>query len=97
VVFPDAALKVFLTASAEARAERRYKQLIGKGFAARLDTLLRDLQERDARDAQRAAAPLAAASDAILIDSSRMGIDEVVQKILQAATDCGIVASGFTY
>jgi len=97
VVFPDATLKVFLTASTEARAERRYKQLIEKGFAARLDTLLRDLQERDARDAQRATAPLVAASDAILLDSSGLAIDEVVQQILQAAAGRGIVASGFTH
>lgn len=94
VVFPDAALKVFLTASAEARAERRYKQLIEKGFTARLDTLLRDLQERDARDVQRTTAPLVAASDAVLIDSTTMSIGEVVQQILRAAADRDIVAPG---
>jgi 3-phosphoshikimate 1-carboxyvinyltransferase len=58
VVFPDAALKIFLTASAEARSERRYKQLIGKGMTASMDDLLRDLHERDARDSQRSVAPL---------------------------------------
>jgi len=63
VVFPDAELKVFLTASVESRAERRYKQLIEKGFSAKLPDLLRDLQQRDARDANRAVAPLRPAED----------------------------------
>jgi cytidylate kinase len=83
VIFPDAALKVFLTASAERRAERRYKQLIENGFSANLVTLLQDLRERDARDTQRAAAPLAPAADALLLDSSPLQVTEVVALVLQ--------------
>ena len=83
VIFPDAELKVFLTASAEARAERRYKQLIEKGFSASIDVLLRDLQERDARDSGRAAAPLRSAHDARTLDTSALSIDDAVQQVLQ--------------
>lgn len=83
VIFPDAALKVFLTASAGARAERRYKQLIEKGFSANLPGLLRDLEERDRRDATRAIAPLAPASDALTIDSTALDIDETVGRVLE--------------
>jgi cytidylate kinase len=83
VVFPDAALKVFLTASVEARAERRHKQLSEKGFSANLAALLQDLRERDARDASRAAAPLKPAQDARLLDSSNLTIDEVVNQVVQ--------------
>jgi cytidylate kinase len=82
VVFPDAALKVFLTASVEARAERRHKQLIEKGFAANMLALLQDLRARDERDSQRATAPLKPAEDAYLLDSSTLSVDEVVQQIL---------------
>jgi cytidylate kinase len=82
VVFPDAPLKVYLTASAEARAERRYKQLIDKGFAATLATLLQDLRQRDERDSSRSAAPLKPAEDAYQLDSSHLTIDEVVAQIL---------------
>lgn len=82
VIFPDAALKVFLTASAQARAERRYKQLIEKGFSANLPGLLRDLEERDRRDASRAIAPLAPAEDAQVVDSTALGIDETVERVL---------------
>lgn len=82
VVFPDAPLKVYLTASAEARAARRHKQLSEKGFAANMRALLQDLQERDARDSQRAAAPLKPADGAKLLDSSTLSIDEVVARIL---------------
>ncbi len=82
VVFPDASLKVFLVASAQARAERRYKQLIEKGFSANLLTLLRDLEARDARDMQRANAPLVAASDALVLDSSELSIDETVGQVM---------------
>lgn len=82
VVFPDATLKVFLTASVPARAERRYKQLSEKGFPANMHALLRDLGERDARDSSRAAAPLRPAEDARLLDSSALSIDEVVARIL---------------
>jgi len=89
VIFPDAGLKIFLTASAEMRAERRRKQLMEKGFPANITTLLRDLQERDARDAARSAAPLAAAADAVVIDSSELTIDAVVDQILDLAARRG--------
>lgn len=82
VIFPEAKLKVFLTASVAARAERRYKQLIGKGFSANMDDLLADLQARDARDMNRAVAPLAPAEDAHILDSSEMTADEAVERVL---------------
>jgi CMP/dCMP kinase len=82
VVFPDAALKVFLTAEAEIRAERRYKQLIEKGMDANLRALSRDLRERDERDAKRAVAPLVPAPDSQVLDSSALSIDEVVERIV---------------
>lgn len=82
VVFPDAALKVFLTASPEVRAQRRYKQLIDKGIDANLHALSRDLAQRDARDAARAVAPLAPAPDALQLDTSERSLDEVVGAIL---------------
>lgn len=82
VVFPDAALKVFLTAAPEVRAQRRYKQLIDKGIDANLAALSRDLAQRDARDAARAVAPLAPAPDALLLDSSDRPLEEVVGLIL---------------
>ena len=82
VVFPDAALKVFLTATPEVRAERRYKQLIEKGIDANLRALSRDLRERDQRDAQRAVAPLAPAPDSQVLDSTALSIDEVVERIV---------------
>jgi cytidylate kinase len=82
VVFPEAVAKVFLTASAEARAERRYKQLIEKGMAANIHTLLQDLRERDARDAARSVAPLKQCADAELVDTTTMGIDEAVAAVL---------------
>lgn len=77
VVFPDAQLKFFLTASAEVRAERRYKQLINKGVDVNLRALLLDIQARDERDSKRSVAPLVPAEDAILIDTSRMDADAV--------------------
>jgi CMP/dCMP kinase len=83
VVFPDAALKIFLTASPEVRAQRRYKQLIEKGIAANLAALSRDLAERDARDANRAVAPLVPAPDSQVLDSSALSIEEVVDRILK--------------
>jgi cytidylate kinase len=83
VIFQDAALKVFLTASAEARAARRYKQLIQKGFSANIDDLLRDLRERDERDSQRAAAPLKPAADAKLLDTSTLSVDQAVDQVVQ--------------
>jgi cytidylate kinase len=82
VVFPDAVLKVFLTASSEVRARRRHKQLIDKGIHASLAPLSRDLAERDARDAARSVAPLVAAPDAVQLDSSDLAVDEVVALIL---------------
>ena len=82
VIFPQAPLKVFLTASAQKRAERRYSQLISKGIPAKLADLLADLQERDARDTNRAHAPLKPAEDAVLLDNTEMGIDESIQLVL---------------
>jgi cytidylate kinase len=82
VVFPDAMAKVFLTASACARAERRYKQLIGKGMSANLAALVSDMQARDARDSGRAVAPLKPAPDALLLDTTEMGIEAAVQAVL---------------
>ena len=84
VVFPDAPLKIFLTARPEVRAQRRYKQLIDKGIAANLAALSRDLAERDQRDATRAVAPLVPAPDSQVLDSSALSIEEVVERILQS-------------
>jgi cytidylate kinase len=78
VVFPDARLKVFLTATPEERARRRHKQLIEKGISSSIDSLLLDIRERDARDAGRAAAPLAPAADAVVLDTTGMSIAEAV-------------------
>ena len=83
VVFPDASLKVFLTASPEVRAERRYKQLIEKGISANLRALSRDLAQRDARDANRAIAPLVPAPDSQVLDSSALSVEAVVERILR--------------
>jgi len=82
VIFPTAQLKVYLTASVEARAQRRYKQLIDKGFSANMDDLLEDLQSRDARDTQRAVAPLVPAEDAHILDTSSMNADQAVEQVL---------------
>lgn len=82
VVFPDARWKFFLTASAQERAKRRYKQLKLKGFDVSLAPLFEAIQERDTRDAQRAVSPLKAADDAIVLDTSTMSIDEVVSRVL---------------
>ena len=82
VVFTDATLKIFLTASPEIRAERRYKQLIEKGISANLRALSRDLEERDKRDANRAVAPLVPAPDSQVLDSSSLSIEAVVERIL---------------
>ena len=83
VVFPDAALKVFLTASAEVRAERRYKQLKQKGIDANMPTLLQELLERDQRDRARSEAPLRKAEDALELDSTGLGIAEIVRQVLE--------------
>ena len=81
VIFPDAILKIFLTATAEARAERRYKQLKEKGENVNLSRLFRDIKNRDERDSSRAIAPLKPADDAHVIDSTELGIKEVLQVI----------------
>jgi len=83
VVFPDATLKLFLTASPEVRAERRYKQLIDKGIPANLRSLSRDLAERDARDRNRTVAPLVPAPDSQVLDSSALSIDAVAELIVR--------------
>jgi len=82
VVFPDASLKIFLTARPEIRAERRYKQLKEKGIDANLRALSRDLAERDERDAKRPVAPLVPAADSQVLDSSALSIDEVAERIV---------------
>ena len=82
VIFPDATLKVFLTASVQARAERRYKQLIEKGFPANMLALLQDLKERDARDTERAVAPLKPAEGAHLLETSELTIEQSVAQVL---------------
>ena len=82
VVFPAALLKVFFTASAEARAERRYKQLIEKGMSANILSLLQDLQERDARDASRSVAPLQKCVDAELLETTQLTVEQAVQAVL---------------
>lgn len=82
VIFPDARYKVFLTASPEERAQRRYKQLKDKGVSVILDDLLREILARDARDANRAVAPLRPAEDAVCIDTTGLGIEAVVERVL---------------
>ncbi len=89
VIFPDAPYKVFLTASAEERAQRRHKQLKDKGVSVNFDDLLREIMARDARDAQRTVAPLKPADDAVLIDTSGIGIDEVVARVLDLIPTSG--------
>ncbi|NSL54659.1 (d)CMP kinase [Uliginosibacterium aquaticum] len=89
VVFPGAFLKIFLTASVESRAERRYKQLIAKGSTASIDDLLRDLRERDARDTSRLVAPLRPCEDAVLLDTTTLSIDEAVHFVLNLAMQRG--------
>lgn len=84
VVFSDAKLKIFLTASVEVRTERRYKQLIGKGLAADYAQILRDLQQRDLRDSQRSVAPLIQTPDAVLLDTTHRTIDQAVEFVLAA-------------
>lgn len=83
VVFPDATVKIFLTATAEERAGRRHKQLIAKGLSVTLDGLLRDIRERDARDSERTAAPLVPARDAVLLDTTHLTIDEATARVLE--------------
>ena len=83
VIFPHAQLKVYLTASVAARAQRRYKQLIDKGFSANMEDLLSDLQARDDRDTHRAIAPLVAAEGAHILDTSNMTADEAIEEVLK--------------
>ena len=85
VVFPRAKLKIFLTASPEERAKRRYKQLKEKGIDANLPELVAELEARDKRDSERSVAPLKAADDAILLDTTEMSIDNVVKRVLRLA------------
>jgi len=82
VIFPDAKLKIFLTASPEIRAERRYKQLKEKGESVNLTRLFREIKARDLRDQSRSVAPLRPAEDAVIIDSTQLSIDEVVDKVV---------------
>ena len=90
VIFPDAQLKVFLTASAEERAQRRHKQLIEKGSAASLAALSREIAERDQRDSTRQVAPLRPAPDAHLLDSTGLSIEAVVERVLSLGRECGL-------
>lgn len=85
VVFPEAELKIFLTASLEERARRRHKQLKEQGVSANLDALLRELAERDRRDATRAVAPLRPAPEAVTVDTSGLGVEEVLARVLALA------------
>jgi len=92
VVFADAPLKIYLTASVQARAERRYKQLMDKGLPASLRGLFDSIQARDDRDMNRAVAPLKPADDAISIDSTALGVDEVFEQVVAHARERGLVA-----
>lgn len=94
VVFPDAPLKIFLSASAPARAERRYKQLKEKGLDANLRALLDSIQARDERDQVRSASPLRPADDALVIDSTALAIDDVFGAVWRAAVQRGLCAEG---
>jgi cytidylate kinase len=92
VVFPDAEVKIYLTASPEERARRRYKQLIGKGIDAILPALLRELKERDERDSKREVSPLVPAEDALVLDTTDLSIDEVVEEVLNQAKIAGVLS-----
>lgn len=92
VVFTDAPLKIYLTASVEARAERRYKQLMAKGLPASLRDLFESLRERDARDMNRAVAPLRPADDAVTVDSTDMDVDAVFEAVLAHARASGLAS-----
>ena len=83
VVFPDAGLKIFLTASPEERAQRRYKQLINKGVSVNLRALLQDIASRDERDANRTVSPLRPAQDAVVIDTTTLTIEQVLDTVLE--------------
>ena len=90
VVFPDAELKIYLTASAEERANRRYKQLQAKGMDVKLADLLKGIQERDEQDMNRAIAPLKPAEDAVVIDSSSLTIQQVFDRVIELAGEKGL-------
>ncbi len=92
VVFPDAGLKLFLTASAEERAQRRYKQLINKGVGVNLSALLLDIEARDRRDATRSVAPLVPAEDAEVVDTTDLGIEQVLDLVMDRVARSGVVA-----
>ncbi len=94
VVFPDAALKVFVTAGVEARAVRRHKQLIAKGISVTLESLLREIAARDARDAGRSAAPLAAAPDAVAVDTTALDADASIAAVLALCRGRGFAPAG---
>ena len=91
VVFPDAEVKIFLTASVEERAQRRYKQLIAKGIGVNLAPLLGEISARDKRDRERSVAPMKPASDAVVIDTTALGIDEVFAHVMNIASERGIL------
>lgn len=90
VVFPEAGLKVYLDASADERAVRRYNQLINKGLDASLQAILEDIQARDDRDMNRAVAPLKPAADAVILDTTKMSIEEVLAAVLDEARHKGL-------
>ena len=94
VVFPDAFVKVFLTATARARAERRHKQLMAKGVDVSVPRLFREMAERDRRDRERAVAPLKPAGDAVVVDTTGLDIDTVVTRVLEIARS-GMAAASF--
>jgi cytidylate kinase len=91
VVFPEASLKFFLTASATERAERRYKQLIAKGESVSLQRLLEAIEERDARDSSRSVSPLVPAEDAILVDSTGVSIEQVFASVMAKVREKGLI------
>lgn len=95
VVFPMADLKIFLTASADARADRRYRQLLEKGFDASLAALVEDIRARDERDTQRSISPLKPAETALVLDSTDLGIDAVVERVFDAASAVPSLAKFF--
>ena len=86
VVFADARLKIYLTASPQARAERRYKQLLGKGFDASMSDLLKGIMQRDQRDSERAAAPLQKCADAVEVDTTNLSVAQSVAQVLETYT-----------
>jgi len=94
VVFPEAPLKIFLTASAEERARRRHKQLMDMGFDANLSQLIADIAERDRRDAEREVSPLHPAADAVTLDTTEMSVAEVVAEILELSRERGLATGG---